>query len=202
MAKIKNKQRALSVRFAGCFVLASMCVSTVQARPMETTGLTTQPIGHHTFCQALPQECQRTGSAQPELLDQKKWRTMVSLNNRINATITPLTDMEIWGINELWSYPETVGDCEDYVLLKRHALMQAGFKASNLLITVVRQANGDGHAVLTVRTTKGDFVLDNLRDEVRAWQDTEYTYLKRQSTNHAGRWENIEDSRAQLTASR
>lgn len=202
MAKIKNKQRTCAVRFAGCFVLAALCATSVQASSMETTGLTTQPIGHHTFCQALPQECQRTANAQPEVLDQKKWQRMVALNNRINSTITPLTDMEIWGINELWSYPETVGDCEDYVLLKRHALMQSGFQAANLLITVVRQPNGDGHAVLTVRTNKGDFVLDNLRDEIRPWHDTEYEFLKRQSTRHAGRWENIRDSRTLLAASR
>lgn len=196
---IKNH---LAAKLGGCIVVALVCANPAQSRPMETTGITTQPIGHHTFCQALPQECQRTENARPEQLSGTKWRKMKTLNERINATITPLTDMEIWGINELWSYPETVGDCEDYVLLKRHALIQAGFSPSNLLITVVRQPNGDGHAVLTVRTQNGDFVLDNLRDDVLAWQDTEYTYLKRQSTRHAGRWENIADNRARLTASR
>lgn len=200
MAKVRQKENARSTHFALCVIVAAMCAGSAQARPMETTGLTTQPIGHHTFCQALPQECQRTARANPETLTQGKWRQMVNLNQRVNATITPLTDMEIWGINELWSYPETVGDCEDYVLLKRHALMQAGFEPSNLLITVVRQPNGDGHAVLTVRTDRGDFVLDNLHDDVLEWQKTEYTYLKRQSTNHAGRWEGISDERALLTA--
>lgn len=202
MAKLINKKKAYTAYFAGCFIVVAVCSTSALARPMETTGLTTQPIGHHTFCQALPQECQRTARVKPEVLSQDKWRKMATLNQRINSTITPLTDMEIWGINELWSYPETVGDCEDYVLLKRHALIQSGFSPSNLLITVVRQPNGDGHAVLTVRTDQGDFVLDNLRDDVLSWQKTEYTYLKRQSTHHAGRWENIADTRTRLTASR
>lgn len=202
MAKNKKIATRIPAYLGGCAILIMASTTQVQSRPMETVGLTTQPIGHHTFCQALPQECQRTKTAQPENLTPEKWRQLVMLNKRVNATITPQTDMEIWGINELWSYPDTVGDCEDYVLLKRHALMQSGFSPSNLLITVVRQPNGDGHAVLTVRTSNGDFVLDNLRDDVLAWQDTEYTYLKRQSTNHAGRWEAIDDNRVTLASSR
>jgi predicted transglutaminase-like cysteine proteinase len=39
-------------------------------------------------------------------------------------------------------------DCEDYVLLKRRMLMQAGWPREALLVTVVRDKKGDGHAVL------------------------------------------------------
>lgn len=200
MRKTIKKTTVNTGAFAAVAVALSM--GTAMAAPMKTTGLTTQPVGHHTFCQALPAECQRIRQRAPETLTPKKWRTMVMMNNRINAAITPKTDMEIWGVNELWSYPETVGDCEDYVLLKRHVLIQAGFAPSNLLITVVRQPNGDGHAVLTVRTNKGDFVLDNLRNDVLNWRDTEYTYLKRQSTRHAGRWESIASRGTQLASNR
>ena len=56
-------------------------------------------------------------------------------------------------------YPDVAGDCEDLVLQKRRLLVQAGWPISSLLITVARQANGDGHAVLTVLTDRGDVIL-------------------------------------------
>ncbi len=84
------------------------------------------------------------------------------------------------------------GDCEDYVLEKRRQIQALGVPLSNLLITVVRKPDGEGHAILTVRTNKGDFVLDNLSDRVKPWEDTGYWYLKRQASNHTGRWVSID----------
>ena len=78
--------------------------------------------------------------------------------------IKPMNDIDIYGKDEVWAYPDGVGDCEDYVLEKRRDLMRQGLSLANLLITVVRKPDGEGHAVLTVRTDKGDFVLDNLTD--------------------------------------
>lgn len=183
-------------------LVAMSAVLQAQASPMPTAGRTTQPIGHYEFCQNAPAECSPMAQANPHPLTPADWNRMVDINNRVNSAIRPLTDMEMWGKAELWSYPTDVGDCEDYVLLKRHMLVQAGFAPSNLLITVVRQPNGDGHAVLTVRTDRGDFVLDNLVSRINDWRDTPYTYLKRQNTAHAGRWEKIEDNRMNLTAAR
>ena len=71
--------------------------------------------------------------------------------------------------------------------------MRKGMSLSNLLITVVRKPDGEGHAVLTVRTDKGDFVLDNLTDAVRQWDATGYRFLKRQATDHTGRWVTIRE---------
>ena len=105
----------------------------------------------------------------------------------------PMTDREIFGREEVWAYPTEVGDCEDFVLLKRKKLMEAGFSAADLLITVVRKPDGEGHAVLTLRTQSGDFVLDNLNDEVKLWTETRYTFLKRQSSTDTGRWVTIEN---------
>ena len=175
-------------------------VSGVFAAPnMSTSGYTTQPIGHYEFCKEFPQECKRVGkNVAPHALTRASWKNIVDINNAVNIKIAPLTDMDIWGRSEVWSYPETVGDCEDYVLLKRHHLIKSGIHPSNLLVTVVKQRNGDGHAVLTVRTDRGDFILDNLEGAINEWRDTPYTYLKRQSSDHAGRWVTIEDSRKRL----
>ena len=164
---------------------------------METTGRSTQPVGHYYFCQSIPSECdQRTPRARPITLTRSLWSKIVAVNNQVNTRVKPLTDMEIWGKEEVWSFPDRVGDCEDYVLEKRRILMRAGIPAGNLLITVVKQPNGDGHAVLTVNTDRGDFVLDNLDGRVLVWTETPYTYLKRQSTKYSGTWVSISDGRA------
>lgn len=164
---------------------------------MLSKGRTTQPVGHYEFCQQIPVECRQvTTERQPVELTRKLWAKIVDVNNLVNTMVTPRTDREIWGIEERWSYPvKGIGDCEDYVLEKRRLLMKAGIPAGNLLITVVRQPNGDGHAVLTARTSMGDFVLDNLEPRILAWTDTEYRYLKRQSDQNSGVWVSIEDAR-------
>lgn len=203
MTTRKHKILRRNSALVGLGAATALCITTGSAlasSQMRTTGATTQPIGHHTFCQAIPNECQRNSNANPERMTAQKWALVKRINGKINRAITPRTDMEIWGINELWSYPDAVGDCEDYVLLKRHLLHQSGFSLANLLITVVRQPNGDGHAVLTVRTDSGDIVLDNLRDDVLEWHRTEYTYLKRQMPNHSGRWEAIDDNRTAVAS--
>lgn len=177
---------------------------TANAAPnfMTTGGRTTQPVGHYEFCQREPRECmQKSARAAPVILSRKLWAAMVDINNTVNAMVEPRTDMEMWGREELWSYPTTVGDCEDYVLEKRRMLMSLGVPAGNLLITVVRQPNGDGHAVLTVNTSLGDFVLDNLEPRVLPWKDTEYTFLKRQSAQDSGAWVSINDGRATAVGS-
>ena len=170
---------------------------------MHTGGRTTQPVGHYEFCQKLPQECtERTPKQAPVELTRKLWATIVNVNNSVNTRIIPRTDMEQWGKEEVWSYPDNgFGDCEDYALEKRRELMSAGIPAGNLLMTVARQPNGDGHAVLTVRTSLGEFILDNLEPRVLSWTDTDYTYLKRQSDQNSGVWVTINDGRADAVAS-
>jgi predicted transglutaminase-like cysteine proteinase len=169
---------------------------------MQTAGRTTQPIGHYEFCQRYPAECaQKSAARAPVELTRKLWARMVDINNAINVMVEPRTDFEIWGREEVWSYPTDIGDCEDYVLEKRRELMKLGVPASDLLITVVRQPNGDGHAVLTVRTSHGDFILDNLEPRILRWYETEYTYLKRQSERHSGVWLKIDDGAAAAVAS-
>ncbi|CUX43110.1 MULTISPECIES: transglutaminase-like cysteine peptidase [Agrobacterium] len=167
------------------------------AAVMRVIGKANPPIGHYEFCQTYQSECQPTSLDNgPMQLTEERWKTMLDVNYTVNTTITPMTDMEIYGVEERWAYPTTVGDCEDFVLLKRKMLMNKGFSPSNLLITVVLQPNGEGHAVLTVRTDRGDFVLDNMRNKVMNWSETEYTYLKRQDTANPGRWVKIQDGRA------
>ncbi len=162
------------------------------------------PIGWLEFCSEHAKECDvKPSAARDVVLTNKAWKDLVAVNKWVNETIRPVTDMEHWGVVERWSYPDDgKGDCEDYVLLKRRMLMQAGWPREALLITVVRDKKGDGHAVLTVKTDKGEFILDNQEEDVLLWSRTGYRYVKRQSQSNPNVWVALGDPRpAVATAS-
>jgi predicted transglutaminase-like cysteine proteinase len=151
---------------------------------------TNAPIGWIDFCIEHKSEC-KTGSSMPRdvVLTSKAWDDMVKVNAWVNQSIKPLTDMEHWGAVERWGYPtDGYGDCEDYVLLKRRMLIRAGWPREALLITVVRDKHDEGHAVLTVKTNRGEFVLDNQEDRVLPWNKTGYAFVKRQSQSDPNNW--------------
>jgi predicted transglutaminase-like cysteine proteinase len=161
------------------------------------------PIGWTEFCGENPRECAEVSTLpQNATLSTRTWKELVRINTLVNSQVKPLTDQEHHGVLEKWSYPtDGYGDCEDYVLLKRKMLMAAGWPRSALLITVVRDTKGDGHAVLTVRTDRGDFILDNQESDVLLWSETAYRYVKRQSQTNANVWVSLGDPRpAHLTA--
>jgi predicted transglutaminase-like cysteine proteinase len=190
---------------AGLTVMAALVLSVLVAgaegRPMPVVGATSQPVGHYDFCRRFASECQRNPEVGLVKLTRTAWSQIVQINARVNESIFPRTDEEMFGVAEYWTYPKSEGDCEDYALLKQHLLERAGYPRSALLLTVVKQANGDGHAVLTVRTDQGDFILDNLEDRVLDWKETNLKFLKRQSERHAGRWNSIDDGRQILVGS-
>ncbi|MDQ0455979.1 transglutaminase-like cysteine peptidase [Rhizobium paknamense] len=198
MAKKNRKAFAISA----AFLLIAGASDTLAASPaMKIMGRASQPIGHYEFCKRSPSECKPLGGdAGPLPLSPELWQAVLDVNYTVNTTIKPATDMEVYGQEEYWAYPTTAGDCEDFALLKRRMLMQKGVPASDLLITVVLQPSGEGHAVLTVRTDRGDFILDNMRNKVLLWSDTEYTYLKRQAADDPGRWMKIQDGRSSNAA--
>jgi predicted transglutaminase-like cysteine proteinase len=151
---------------------------------------TNAPIGWVEFCIEHKREC-RTRSSTPRdvVLTPKAWSDMVKVNRWANHSIKPVTDMEHWGVVERWGYPnDGYGDCEDYVLLKRRMLMRAGWPREALLITVVRDKHNEGHAVLTVKTNRGEFVLDNQEDRILPWNKTGYVFVKRQSQSNPNTW--------------
>jgi predicted transglutaminase-like cysteine proteinase len=156
-------------------------------------GPTSVPYGWVDFCQRYRAECDG-----PELpaadvnLTPKVMKEIERVNQWVNSNITPMSDQEHWGVVDQWDYPsDGKGDCEDYALLKRKLLIEEGLPRQALLMTVVKDLNNDGHAVLTVKTSKGDFVLDNMRDDVRAWTQTGYRFVKRQSQTNENIWVSI-----------
>lgn len=169
---------------------------------MSVIGRTSQPIGHYEFCKIHPADCAVRSKGESRVhLTAGLWNQLVDVNNRTNASLQPATDQELFGRPEVWSYADRYGDCEDYVLLKRRALIGKGWPAGALLITVVEQSNGDGHAVLTVRTDRGDLILDNLQPRIVLWHQSGYRFVKRQSEFNSGQWMAIVDRHQGLVGS-
>jgi predicted transglutaminase-like cysteine proteinase len=190
----------LRLAAAGLFFLAFPSLAAASS-PMATGGLTSQPIGHYEFCKANLAECSiRPVDDGPVRLSAGTLRLIRSVNAKVNHSIRPMNDFDIYGKDEVWAYPDRIGagDCEDYVLLKRRMLAEQGISLANLLITVVRKPDGEGHAVLTVRTSQGDYILDNLSETIKLWTDTPYRFLKRQAIEHTGRWVTIRGESAPL----
>jgi predicted transglutaminase-like cysteine proteinase len=149
---------------------------------MRVFGPAQPPHGFVRFCEANPQECS-ADHAQESRFDAsaERLKELDDVNRAANKEVAPATDMEVYGVNEYWTLPRARGDCEDYALLKRHNLIQKGWPVSALLMTVVRDEKGEGHAVLTARTVQGDFILDNKIEDVRLWNKTPYQFVMRQS---------------------
>jgi predicted transglutaminase-like cysteine proteinase len=134
------------------------------------------------FCEEKSAEC-AVDISEPAMIEltAEAWQTLVRINQQVNHSIEARTDQDHWGSEDRWDFAEDgYGDCEDYQLVKRKRLVEAGFPRRAMRMTVVIDEEGLGHAVMMVRTNRGDFILDNKRDAVLPWQQTGYTYIKRE----------------------
>jgi predicted transglutaminase-like cysteine proteinase len=165
---------------------------------------TSVPYGWVDFCSRRPEEC-TLGRLDPVdiKLTKKTWAMLDSINKLANDAIEPVTNLEHWGtIVDHWDYPiDGKGDCKVYALYKRKLLVERGFPRQALLMTVVRDLDGEGHAILTVKTDRGEFVLDNLTDEIRPWDATGYRFVKRQSQSDPNVWVELGAAKGVASAS-
>lgn len=154
---------------------------------------TSVPFGWVDFCSRYGSECDVEPLEPVDLdLTPAALADLERVDRQVNAAVAPVTDMDHWGVVDRWDYPiDGKGDCEDYALLKRRVLMHMGYPRQALLMTVVRDHEGEGHAILTVKTSRGDFVLDNLNDKVMPWTDTGYAFVKRQSQEDPNLWRSL-----------
>jgi predicted transglutaminase-like cysteine proteinase len=166
-----------------------------------SAGNTSIPVGHMEFCQSRPAECRAYDSVvEATTLTDATWQQLMSVNAYYNQSVVPVTDEQLYQVSEFWTYPNGYGDCEDFALAKRRDLIAAGWHPSTLMIAVVKEANGNGHAVLLARTDRGDLVLDNQVGSIDLWSDTPYKFIKRQSQANAGQWVDMIDSREIVVA--
>jgi predicted transglutaminase-like cysteine proteinase len=189
VAKAILRRSAAASAFALALLAAPLAA---QQRPLFISigGVTHAPIGWVEFCVEYDPECKTKPSIPRDVvLSANSWQALQRVNLWVNTHVKPMTDMDHWGVVERWNYPDDgYGDCEDYVLQKRKMLMQEGWPREALLITVVRDRNGDGHAVLTVKTDKGEFILDNESNDILLWSETGYRFVKRQSQSDPNLW--------------
>jgi predicted transglutaminase-like cysteine proteinase len=192
MFGVVSKAVTATAMLGALFVMAeSKSFAEPQKASFASVGAETSvPFGWVDFCQRYRGEC--VGAELPPQsveLTAKSLKQIQKINTWVNKSITPVSDMDHWGVADQWDYPaDGKGDCEDYVLLKRKMLMEEGFPRQALLVTVVKEKNGDGHGVLTIKTDHGEFVLDNLSDEVRPWTSAPYRFVKRQSQENPNVW--------------
>lgn len=155
------------------------------------SGLPTQtPAGFISFCSRFPDQC-ATAANPTDIIETTPdiWQILARINAETNSAIEPEDDEDHYGKAEYWTIPtDGLGDCEDYVLAKRRALIAAGLPADALRVALVKLRNGELHAVLTVSTDQGDYVLDSLQVAILPWTKTGYTWLERQSAGNPWVW--------------
>ncbi|MDP4021250.1 transglutaminase-like cysteine peptidase [Methylobacterium sp. NEAU 140] len=136
-----------------------------------------------TFCQGYAAECAVNRSEPARItLTPTVWNTIVAVNRRVNKTVRAMTDMDHLHVADRWDLAEDgIGDCEDFQLLKRRLLAEAGLPRRAMRMTVVIDEKGEGHAVLTLITDRGDLVLDNKTGAILPWHRTGYVFVKRES---------------------
>jgi predicted transglutaminase-like cysteine proteinase len=162
---------------------------------MRVYGQTPPPYGFLQLCDSFPSECEPTIVPADDRrlpLTPERLSELDEVNRLANRTIQPATDLELYGVAEWWTLPVEKGDCEDYALLKRHILIARGWPSGALLMTVVKDEKGEGHAVLTARTSLGDFILDNKVDDIKPWDQTSYQLVMRQSYIHPRVWMSLD----------
>jgi predicted transglutaminase-like cysteine proteinase len=208
--ELSRAARTLLVALAFAIALPSLASPQAAAAEADVmhiraTEKANTPAGWRQFCADNPGDCRAFGPAVSSVaLTPARWRELADVNAKFNRAIEPVSDMDQYGVEEHWSYAATgAGDCEDYVLEKRRELIRRGWPSSVLLVTVVLDRNELGHAVLTVETDRGEYVLDNQVSGVKLWSETGLTFVKRQASSSPNAWVNLGwtvGDPAQLTA--
>jgi predicted transglutaminase-like cysteine proteinase len=209
--RLANACRFLAVTALATAALVSTSFQSAPARSLTSKQATAashgqaQPTaGWSRFCAQHPGECS-VDPAEPEViaLTPQVLALITATNRRVNDTIDPITDQEHWGVLDRWDYPEDgKGDCEDIQLLKRMRLVEQGLPRRAMRMTVVIDKKGEGHAVLMVRTSAGDLILDNTHDAVLPWRQTGYKYLKREGSDGRA-WVSLKEQKSPVaTAAR
>jgi len=148
------------------------------------------PSGYLAFCNRNPEEC-RIHPDQPNRIQftSALWDQLEKVNLVVNTAVRAEDDKEHYGVSEFWTVPvDGEGDCEDYVLAKRKMLVLLGLPEAALRITVVLDRGIVRHAVLTVVTDQGDYVLDSLKNEILTTDKADYIWVERQDPASRTGW--------------
>lgn len=134
---------------------------------------------------------QPVATTRPFSLDRAGWRLVNGVNRRINRQIRRAVDAKTYGEEDYWTVPQGKGgrgDCEDFVLAKRRALIDLGVPAAALSIAIVQTKWGESHAVLLVAAEQGEYVLDSLTPWISRWDRVNYVWRERQRPGRPFDW--------------
>ncbi|MBE0414820.1 transglutaminase-like cysteine peptidase [Yoonia sp.] len=145
------------------------------------------PAGATDLCTTYRWACARADVAVQISAEQLAFAAV--LNRQINRDVRSISDQTQYRRPEHWALPTSRGgDCEDFALLKKKKLIEAGVNPQNLLVATVLDRDRNAHAVLVIRTPQGDYVLDNLHNRILHWQSTGYTFLRMQNPDNPVEW--------------
>jgi predicted transglutaminase-like cysteine proteinase len=198
-------------KLAGCLTIVFGLSSPVVARPPEIwvkqqnpsaegvqlveTGPALAPMGHVIYCLKTPSECESKRSSSSTIaFEAKISKLLARVNSRVNNSIIPVRDTGEWPGKDNWTNNPKRGDCEDFALTKQHELLKMGLPSSALRLAFARTERGEGHVVLVVRTTNGDYVLDNLKSEVLSLFESNLIWESMQSGENPKLWQKVQMS--------
>lgn len=180
------------------FWLAGVTASQAASPEQHEGSLHAAPVAYQEMCEREPGLCEADrvagelpGASPEAVLTPERWAELLRINAAVNATLREMPDSAIYGTSDFWTAGRTSGDCEDFMIAKKQALIDAGWAADQLLYAVVQGLETAYHAVLVVRTDRGDLVLDNLRSEIVPWGESGYRFVIRQSKSDPRRWVRI-----------
>jgi predicted transglutaminase-like cysteine proteinase len=141
------------------------------------------PYGYIGLCLRDASQCKGgTDILHRVIMTDEKHADLERINDWVNDNVPQYPDKTLYGQPEYWSVATNRGgDCEDIALLKQKLLMARGWPMDALLIAIVRDWSGSGHAVLIVIADQGWFTLDNKTWRIWRGEDMPYTFVKRQS---------------------
>lgn len=148
------------------------------------------PLAHVRFCLQYPEDCKQRHilfRGGPIRLDDRLENQLVRINLEVNRSILPQPNRG-GVLNERWLVAPARGDCNDYAVTKQHRLLALGWPQRALLLAEVALPSGEHHLVVVVRTSRGNFVLDNLAKAPRRLADTNYRWIRAQSTSNPRMW--------------
>lgn len=97
------------------------------------------PAAFNEFCARERAACRSSGPRVSSIpLTERRLAELEAVNRHVNRTVREVSDMELYGREDVWAYPVNgMGDCEDFALAKRRDLIAQGWPSSVLLVTVV-----------------------------------------------------------------
>ena len=169
--------------------------ATADSGPAVTFGAKAAvPIGYYRLCKADNPVCRASAGSVDQTtegvarLDGRLADQLATVNADVNRSIRSVANWIRYGSDDPWSVEPKAGDCKDFALTKKARLLKLGWPSSSLLMALAYTADSELHAVLIVRTDGGDFVLDNLRKDIRRWSAKLYRWESIQSPTEEWVW--------------